>query len=223
MAEENLLTKSDRNNNALTYLRPEEDEPYFAAIGKFIVEYARAEAAFHVLAHKLLGVESRKSTAILSGMRFPDLVDRIKAMLPLEKVSEKDTGVILGCLTQINAVGTRRHHLVHRWVTYENQKILVTNLFIAKSPELVHDSEMSLDDLKMLRDDCLKIYFRVIRIARPAPKNDSAQFLDWLRSAWQYTPEQPNNPASKPPKTQKSKQRQPRPLKALPQDKRNDS
>jgi hypothetical protein len=41
-----------------------EDTPYFAAVGRFIVEYAAAEAAAHLLARHLSGLSDEKARII---------------------------------------------------------------------------------------------------------------------------------------------------------------
>jgi hypothetical protein len=49
---------------------PREDTPYFAALGRFITQYAAAEAGVHLLCRHLSGLSDDKARALISGMRL---------------------------------------------------------------------------------------------------------------------------------------------------------
>lgn len=118
-------------------LPPKEDDPYFAALGRFIVSYANTEHDVHGLARQLSHVTDAKGRIIFSGMRLGDLADRIRGLLQVTKASARICDEVDACLRQLGDIANERNKLVHRFVMYRKQEILVTNLPIAKSTAAV--------------------------------------------------------------------------------------
>jgi hypothetical protein len=58
-----------------------ENEPYFAALGRFIVSYAMAEHQVHLLARHLSRLSDAKGRIIFSSMRLSDLSERVRGLL----------------------------------------------------------------------------------------------------------------------------------------------
>jgi hypothetical protein len=169
-----------------------EDDPYFAALGRFIVGYASAEHQVHALAIRLTQVTDKKGRIIFSGMRLGDLADRVRGLLRVMKASTKIFNEADACITQLDLVGKRRNNLVHRFVMYHQQAIWVTNLPIAKSDAAIENERLTLTDLENMHMDCVCIMLRLTYVwgRKPATKRDR-DTLQWSRRPWRYKPPQP--------------------------------
>lgn len=172
-----------------------EDEPYYAAIGRFIVQYAACEGAVHMLARRLSQIKDERARLLFGGMRTGDVIDRIRSMWRLRKHSEKNTAELETCLTQYDIMGTCRDKIAHRFTSYHSGAILVSNMLTAKN--LVHAERdvFSLEDLKNLYSDCTRLYLRFEDIYRGKLMRSphDAMMRPIVRIAWRYTPPAPKN------------------------------
>ena len=88
-----------------------EDDPYFAALGRFIVGYASAEQELHKLARRLSQVTDAKGRIIFSGMRLGDLAERVRGLLRVTNASEKLYSEVDTCILQLDHIGAQRNKL----------------------------------------------------------------------------------------------------------------
>ena len=171
---------------------PKEDDPYFAALGRFIVGYATAEHEVHKLARKLARVTDAKGRIIFSGMRLGDLAERVRGLLRATKASKKFYDEIDACIAQLDLVSAERNKLVHRFVVYRSGKIFVTNYPIAKSAEASENEVFELHDLENMNNDCFCINVRLTLVRdRKLKAKMSREANQWLRGPWRYKPPQP--------------------------------
>jgi hypothetical protein len=91
---------------------PDSDDPYFAALGKFIASNASAEHTVHSTARRPSHPTEAKARIIFSGMRLGDLVERIRGLLRATKVSDKKYNEIDACLVQLEAISEQRNKLI---------------------------------------------------------------------------------------------------------------
>jgi hypothetical protein len=189
---------------------PKEDDPYFAALGRFIVAYASAEHQVHALARRLARVTDAKGRIIFSGMRLGDLADRVRGLLRATNASDKIYAEVDACIKQLDLIGTQRNKLVHRFVMYSNGKIFVTNHPIAKSEDSTENEIFTLENLKHMDTDCLCIHLRLTRVHDRREKSRlSRDTIKWLHGPWRYKLPPPA-PKSKPrPAGPQSRKRQP--------------
>ena len=89
------------------------DATYFAALGRMIAAYARAEASVHVLARHLSGLPEAKARAVFSGIRLPDLTDRIRQMMRIDKIPDGTYQDVDACFVQLHTIAIQRGKLVH--------------------------------------------------------------------------------------------------------------
>jgi hypothetical protein len=171
---------------------PKEDDPYFAALGHFIVGYASAEHQVHALARRLARVTDAKGRIIFSGMRLGDLAERVRGLLRATNASEKLYKEADACITQLDVIGTQRNKLVHRFTMYHKGAIWVTNLPIAKSNAAIESESFTLTDLENMHIDCVCIMLRLtyVRGRKPETK-EYRETLRWSRGPWRYTPPLP--------------------------------
>jgi hypothetical protein len=180
--------------NALSsLLKPPEDEPYFAALGKFIASYAMAEHQVHILARRLTNMNDAKARIVFSGMRLGDLSDRIRGILRATNTKKKRFDEIDACLTQLDRISGKRNNLVHRFVNYHDGKITVTNAVISKTIDNSEYETFEIKDFDNMDCDCTAITLRLSDATRR--KKKSPQIRDWMHQPWRYKPV--------PPKTQK--------------------
>jgi len=172
---------------------PGEDEPYFAAIGKFIASYATAEAQVHLLARKLTRLSDAKGRIVFSGMRLGDLAERIRGLLRIANASSKKTTEIDECLRQLDLIATQRNNLVHRFVNYKEKKIVVTNVVTSKTVEDAELHTFTITDFENMDSDCTAI---TVRLAVYAPAGGKPTKLTkalraWVYAPWRYKPPRP--------------------------------
>jgi hypothetical protein len=170
-------------------LPPKEDDPYFAALGRFIVSYASAEHEVHGLARRLSNVTDAKGRIIFSGMRLGDLAERVRGLLRVTKASNRIYDETGACIAQLNLIAGERNKLVHRFVMYRKHEILVTNVPIAKSMASAEIETFTLSDLESMDLDCLAIRLRLSRIRnRKSSANLSRELIEWIQRPWRYKP-----------------------------------
>jgi hypothetical protein len=167
-----------------------EDEPYMAALGRFIVAYAMAEHQVHLLARHLTRLSDAKARIIFSSMRLGDLSERIRGLLRVNKASQKRFNETDVCLQQLDLIARQRNSLVHRFVRYHNKRILVTNIVISKSIETAEEQVFTKDDLEHMDDDCTAITLRLRMLCGGGIKI-KPDVRKWIREPWRYKPPQP--------------------------------
>jgi hypothetical protein len=166
-----------------------EDEPYMAALGRFIVAYSAAEHQVHLLARHLTRLSDVKGRIVFSGMRLGDLSERIRGLLRVTRASAKRYTEADTCLQQLDLIATQRNNLVHRFVRYHNKRILVTNVVIAKSVQTAEEQVFTKDHLAHMDDDCTAITIR-LRLLCGGPEV-TTPIRKWARRPWRYKPPRP--------------------------------
>jgi len=165
------------SNNTFGILGPPpplpEDEPYMAALGRFIVSYATAEHQVHLLARHLTRLSDAKGRIVFNGMRLGDLSERVRGLLRVTKASPKRYAEADACFQQLDLISAQRNNLVHRFVRYHNKRILVTNIVIAKSIEAAEEQVFTKDDLEHMDGDCTAITIRFAIAMRGAGSNSN--------------------------------------------------
>ena len=182
-----------------------EDTTYFAEVGRFLVQYAKAEAAVHILTRKMSGLKDDQARIIFGDMRLGDLATRIRGMMRIAKadnISDVDK-----CLNQLDVISKQRNKLVHRYVEYAGGAIHVTNAFITKSLENVEKDVFTPDDLTAMMTDCGTINLRLL-LASGLTWKLSDEVREVLYWPWKYKPPQPDPPVKSLRKEKKSRQRQ---------------
>jgi len=181
---------------------PPEDEPYFAALGRFITSYATAEAGVHMHARTLSRLTDEKARIIFSGMRLGDLSERVRGLMRVTKSSPKTYTETDTCLTQLDIIARQRNKLVHNLVSYKNQVIFTTNAVTAKSLQSAESNLFTLVDLSNMNADCVAISFRLSHIRTPKKlrKATEKDLLLWAQKPWRYKPALPNIQKKRPQK-----------------------
>jgi hypothetical protein len=172
---------------------PPEDEPYFAALGKFIASYAMAEHGIHLLARALTRLSDAKARIIFSGMRLGDLTDRIRGLLRASKASEKRCREVDACLVQLGLIADQRNKIVHRFISYSAGAIVVTNFVIAKSTMALEFDRFSISDFGNMESDCVAISLRIGVVADARHrKSAKPDLIKWAGLPWRYKPRRPS-------------------------------
>lgn len=187
------------------FMPPPEDDPYFAALGRFITSYAGAEGYVHELVRKLSRLSEPRARVVFGGMRLGDLSERIRGLMRVSNAGAKTYNEVDACLTQLDIISTQRNKLVHRFVKYHDKKIMVTNFQIAKSFASVELEYLTLNDFTNMDHDCTAITLRLIHVYAPKQRKASdPATLEWLRRPWRYKPVPPYTRQRRPPKAPQS-------------------
>lgn len=165
-------------------LSAQEDTPYFAMLGKFVVGYAGAESAAHLLARSLSGMPDAKTRIVFGGMRLDALSQRIRRMMEIDHRPLAQQSDIASCLGQLKLLGTVRHNLVHRFVGFSGGKIQVSDALTARSAGSAEEQQFTLSDFDRMRSDTLKIQIRLWRHAGFVSK-DFPNYDTLLKSSYE--------------------------------------
>ncbi|MCC0000214.1 MAG: hypothetical protein H6870_14775 [Methylobacteriaceae bacterium] len=186
----------------------EEEKGYYAAVGRLVTSYARAEAAARVSVRRASpGLSDKQARIIFGGMRFPDLSERLmrlaKEICDQEWIAELQT-----LLDQFALIGTQRDRIAHMSSEYDYQLgLVVSNALTAKDADKPESHTFSLPDLVAMADDCDLIFTRFLNIhfsKDPLPPLSLRRL--GVGIPWRYTPAGPQ-------KTKGSGRASPRPPK----------
>lgn len=183
------------------------DNALFAAVGRFVIQYALAEGCVHALARKLSGLSDKKARIIFGGMRVSDLTGRMRQLLLLQDASGKRMADVTDCLDQIDAIATKRHNLVHRGGHYIKGVMEVSNWLTAKSVATAEFEEYTEDMLGAMEIDCAVIAARLFYITHPSRgKGKPKSYLKFLYEPWRHKPRAPKNEKKRLQKARKARQ-----------------
>jgi len=166
------------------------DDAHFAALGRFVVDYATAEAVVHMLARALSGMSDEKARAVFGGMRLSDIAERVRAMLRINNAPPETFSEVDACLSHLDVIAERRHKIVHRSVAYDGiDSLQVTNILTAKSLASVELEVFKKEDLEAMSEDCQRIFLRLTYVENPSKLALVPEtFPTFLRRPWRYTP-----------------------------------
>lgn len=186
---------------------PPEDDPYYTALGRFVVAHAGAETALHEFARKLTRLSDDRARILFAGSRIGDVVTRIRGLLNLSRLSAKTKKDIEECLSQLDVVGKQRDKMVHRETSYRSGALSVTNIMTSKSSLAYERDQFTLTNLRNLHWDALRITLRLSYATYPRfRKRADRNLKNALREPWRYKPPLPSTPKT---------QTQPKPFAGL--------
>jgi hypothetical protein len=206
VVSEFVMSKRSQNSTSFVeglaeFLPPfRNKEAFFAALGKLIAEYAQAEMALHMLARKLSGMPDDKARIVFAGMRLSDLSDRLRGLMRCNKTDAPTFNDVDACLKQLDLVSTQRNNLVHRWVTYAEERMRVTNALTAKTTAGIEVHKLDIDDFENMTLDCLAMTARLHGITTDGWKaKQSPTMIENLYLPWRYKPVPPKTQTKQPP------------------------
>jgi hypothetical protein len=167
---------------------PDQDTAY-AVIGKFVAEFARAEAFVHLLACRRSGLGDERGRIIFNGMRFGDLAERLRGLMRLAEDDPGEFADMDSCLTQLDLIGKQRHKIAHRYVNVWQKLLSASNLYISKSFDSHETDVFSLDQLNDMIADCERIRNRILRHTDGESRRREKHDPDWLPelfAPWRY-------------------------------------
>lgn len=171
----------------------EEKKGYYAAVGRLITSYAKAEAAARVAARWASpGLSDKHARIIFGGTRFPDLSERLMR-LARDTCSYESVAELQALLDQFNLIGTNRDRIAHMSSEYDYQLgLVVTNKLTAKDAEKAEGHTFSMSELEAMADDCDAIFTRFLNVnytKEPGPALSLARL--GASFPWRYRPAEP--------------------------------
>lgn len=182
---------------------PSTDKTHYEALGRFIAAFATAEAIIHILTRKLSGLSDEKARAVFAGARLPDVTDKLRHFMRLDKLETPICSEIECCLTQLGHISDRRHKLIHRGATYFAGTFIVSNVQIAKSTENIEVETISEQTLADMAADCGSIYLRLDAVVAQPSKAEAPLVKHLKEQPWRYTPPPPKIQNQQPRKAHK--------------------
>lgn len=166
-------------------LHPSEDD-YYAAVGKLITSYAKAEAAANIFTRKLSGLSDESARFIFGGMRLADLTERLKNLAKYH--NHESCEEIENILKQLDIIKSERNKIAHMEAEYKHSiGIELTNISTAKSLGNTSKEIFTIEHLSQMESDCIIIYFRFYMLTH-GELELSEEIINWLRSPWSYRP-----------------------------------
>lgn len=195
----------------------EDNTPYFAALGRFVVEYAGAEIALHELARKLSDLSAEKAEIIFGKMRRKDIADRICHLMKLDKADNEKIELVEECIKQLDVIALERGKFVHQLVTIEEpalfsflgKHIKVENPLKSKPSQPDDRKVFTLEHVTQMSHDCSVIHLRLIVVRFPNILDGRlSEDTSYMRSAWHYKLPQPKTPKKRRMKARKERKLQ---------------
>lgn len=191
MSEDLLIQRGAAEALGLT---ASNEKTHYEALGRFVVAFASAESAVHLIARKLSGLSDQKARVVFGGMRLADLIDKTRGFIQLgrseglEDEAFEDAEI---CLTQLKHIALRRHNLIHRGATYFAGTFLVSNSLLAKHLSKIETETISERMLGDMAVDCSAIFLRLHYASGNAISNE--EWINVLRlRSWLYKPPPPS-------------------------------
>jgi hypothetical protein len=171
---------------SVTTPRADDDAPCFEAIGRLVVEFARAEAFVHHLANTVSGLRTEKGMAVFSGVRLPDLILAVRACMRLNNMDSNAFDDLDACLTQLGVIGKARHKLAHRFVVTSNAQISAHTSYTARSIGSAETEVFTLDDVAAMTEDCFCIKARIYRHTDGEGRRNTRGLEGRIFQSWRY-------------------------------------
>jgi len=162
--------------------------PHFEAIGRLVVEFARADAYVHLLAERVSGLGTTKGMVVFHGMRLPDLVDRIRGLLRLSNFDQASIADLESCLAQLDVISKQRHKLAHRFVDTHQEGVSAHSLYTSKTLGSGEVDLFTPAELKAMAEDCYKIRVRIYRHTDGEGRRKTRSLDKYLFEPWLYKP-----------------------------------
>lgn len=178
----------------------ESEKEYYAALGKFIDYFSRAESVIQVVLWKVSDIEESVAKAIFSGTRTRTAVDFIKRVAETKDITIPQD--IVEAFGHLNAINTARDNIVH-WGTSESRdgSRIISNSFMAHTERAIKEFHISTSALNDMTSDLAIIIVRLIShyCGRQPEESDSAwnDGLQIARAPFRYKSPQPNNTCRK--------------------------
>lgn len=169
-----------------------ENHPYWSALGIFVHAFSQTERMLSILLTKRASVSEYVSNAVFSGVRIDSAMDYIRRIAEA-KTHVRDIGKTLeGAFVQLKVITKVRNDILHfgTMEDFDRGIVWVSNEGSALTPKHVRAYVMSVENLRQMTDDLLKIQFIILCELAPT---FAEQVPQTLARAWQYK-SQPTDP-----------------------------
>jgi hypothetical protein len=183
---------------------------YFYVLGQFVYQYAKTEAAFHLVLRWFTGLPDRQHRALIGAPRIADLTGAIRRLAVLSGRDEEDIKLWDEIYSRLNTISQLRDRLVHRGADVTDEGLLSTNSLTAKTDADIEFLRLQISDIDAATTDLASIAARVLVWGAPPGAYFPKPMLDEARAPWRYKPVQPETP-NRPPQTKRRSRERPPP------------
>jgi hypothetical protein len=191
-------------------------DKYYLALGKFVNEFAHAEADMFVLLIMTANVPIATGQALFSGTRVRDSISFIKRIY--ETRGSEPTARMADVFSQLTSIATARDHILHMGVyeTREDGLMISSNQMRAHAKRAIRELDASPESLNAMTEDLRVISMWLFgqQIVEKKPGLPHAE--DAVRkhrgrepAPWRYKPAQSSKPGPQTPKTTRKPKAQP--------------
>lgn len=177
---------------------PEKYDAYWKALGKFIHEFARIEAALQLLLWRLSKMDPKLAKAVFSGTRIDGASQFIRRLLEVRPIDKKKEAVLLDMLTQLKIINDVRNLIVHHGAKVQEGDLwLVTNKHTAHAARSLQEMQISVKMLNAMTSDLSRIGLNLTLLSTPRqPATLFSRYARLLTGAWLYKPSPRSGQAS---------------------------
>ena len=184
------MAKSPPSIAGLYFEFVEPDPAYFDTLGRFVDEFARAEAtAYRVLVH-YSKLTQGIAAVHLSGVRIREIINRLSRLYRAGELPATNWEALEPIFKQLGDINKMRDKLLHYGASAQQDGTrLITTESRALTPDVAERIPMSVATLNEMRDDLRKIVImlRLRHAGLPLPRALHPSFDEVERAPWRYT------------------------------------
>lgn len=187
---------------------------YWAELGQFIHYFSDIERGMQSLLRTIAGVSDPIGAALFSGIKVDGAMGLINRACEATERGELQSR-LKPIFDQLGAINGVRNNVVHWGAQEDNGELIVTNAYLAATPDRVRTFPISSRDLQLMIIDLIKIRMHLALEEaderRETISNELRQrlFNRVLASAWRYKPPQQSPPKKPSPQKPQKRSRPP--------------
>jgi hypothetical protein len=195
-------------------------EEYWAALGRFVHEFSRAEQALLALLRQISGLTEPIGGIILTNSRVDQAKEMVKRIFEVDEQSMGRTRMERP-FAQLAVINTMRNHIIHWGAVHDGaDELLVSNAHLHPHPDRAKEFRVSPDDLAAMSIDLyhIAVYFLVEASLQQQLSRGSLDTYTGLQAEpWLYKPPRPTpRKRARNPGNNEDRPRQKRPPKSSP-------
>ena len=171
----------------------EHEKALFHALGRFVVNYARAEEAIQFVLWHYAKTHESIARCVFSGVRVKDGMSFIKKIAEVTGATTKTQRDLKDIFDQLGVITSVRNEIMHHGIqSIADGNAFITNALLAYLPERLTIIPISPTDLDNMTADIRKIIVTlyVQHAGRPPLQSEENRRVidEFVRAPWRYKP-----------------------------------
>ena len=170
-------------------------DQYWRALDEFVHRFSQVEEALQLVLWHYAHVPIPTARALFSGTRVDAAMSQIRRLQTVKPhITQLELDQVEHVFTQLGKINKLRNDVVHFGTqTHRPDAFTVTNQLLALTPDKIRETPISVEILKDLSSDLVKIatHLMVFRLPPVTAQPRSQKIGKILNAAWRYTPPGP--------------------------------